>query len=65
MCHSFFFLQENACLFIIGLLSPPVLADYSGSESYLISYAPLFNALLVGISSIDCVQIFALHGLVG
>ncbi|PON52861.1 Mediator of RNA polymerase II transcription subunit [Trema orientale] len=57
-------IQENACLFIIGLLSPPVPVDYSGSESHLIRYAPLFNVLLVGISSIDCVQIFSLHGLV-
>ncbi|KAM6558598.1 hypothetical protein CsatA_027837 [Cannabis sativa] len=57
-------IQENVCLFIIGLLSPPVPADYSGSESHLISHAPLFNVLLVGTSSIDCVQIFSLHGLV-
>ncbi|KAL5561633.1 hypothetical protein UlMin_031380 [Ulmus minor] len=57
-------IQEHACLFIIGLLTPPVPADYSGSESHLISYAPIFNVLVSGISSIDCVQIFSLHGLV-
>ncbi|XP_048336798.2 mediator of RNA polymerase II transcription subunit 33B isoform X1 [Ziziphus jujuba] len=57
-------IQEHTCLFIIKLLAPPVPADYSGSDSHLISYAPFFNVLLVGISSIDCVQIFSLHGLV-
>ncbi|KAF2314902.1 hypothetical protein GH714_037127 [Hevea brasiliensis] len=56
-------IQEHTVLFIIKLLSPPVPADYSGSESYLIDYAPLLNVLLVGISSVDCVQILSLHGL--
>lgn len=57
--------QEHTFIFIIKLLSPPVPADYSGSDSHLISHAPLFNALLVGISSVDSVQMFSLHGLVG
>ncbi|KAF3436334.1 hypothetical protein FNV43_RR23426 [Rhamnella rubrinervis] len=57
-------IQEHTCLFIIKLLSPPVPADYSGSDSHLISYAPLFNALLAGITSVDSVQMFSLHGLV-
>uniref|UniRef100_A0A6N2MAC1 Mediator of RNA polymerase II transcription subunit 33A n=1 Tax=Salix viminalis TaxID=40686 RepID=A0A6N2MAC1_SALVM len=57
-------IQEHTILFIINLLSPPVPVDYSGSESYLIDYAPLLNVLLVGISSVDCVQILSLHGLV-
>ncbi|XP_034908175.1 mediator of RNA polymerase II transcription subunit 33B isoform X2 [Populus alba] len=57
-------IQEHTILFIIKLLSPPVPADYSGSESHLINYAPLLNVLLVGISSVDCVQILSLHGLV-
>lgn len=52
-------------LFITRLLSPPIPEDYSGTESHLIGYAPFLNVLLVGISSIDCVQIFSLHGLVG
>ncbi|OMO77792.1 hypothetical protein CCACVL1_14830 [Corchorus capsularis] len=56
--------QEHTILFISFLLSPPVPADYSGSDSHLISYAPFLNVLLVGISSVDCVQIFSLHGLV-
>ncbi|KAL4558798.1 hypothetical protein LXL04_037000 [Taraxacum kok-saghyz] len=56
-------LQEHTGSFIIKLLSPPVPVDYSGSESHLIVYAPLLNVLLVGISSIDCVQIISLHGL--
>ncbi|OMP04999.1 hypothetical protein COLO4_09143 [Corchorus olitorius] len=56
--------QEHTILFITFLLSPPVPADYSGSDSHLISYAPFLNVLLVGISSVDCVQIFSLHGLV-
>ncbi|VVA14021.1 PREDICTED: mediator of RNA polymerase II [Prunus dulcis] len=57
-------IQEHICLFIINLLSPPVPADYSGSDSHLISYASFFNVLLVGVSSIDTVQIFSLLGLV-
>ncbi|GMY16614.1 mediator of RNA polymerase II transcription subunit 33B-like isoform X1 [Fagus crenata] len=56
--------QEHTVLFITRLLSPPVPADYSGSDSHLIIYAPFLNVLLVGISSVDCVQIFSLHGLV-
>ncbi|XP_022727549.1 mediator of RNA polymerase II transcription subunit 33B-like isoform X2 [Durio zibethinus] len=57
-------IQEHSILFIASLLSPPVPADYSGSESHLISYTPLLNVLLVGISPVDCVQIFSLHGMV-
>ncbi|KAK8339717.1 hypothetical protein V6Z12_A08G053600 [Gossypium hirsutum] len=57
-------IQEQVVLFIISLLSPPVPADYSGSESHLIRYAPFFNVLLVGISPVDCIQIFSLHGMV-
>lgn len=57
-------IQEHTILFIINLLLPPVPADHSGSESHLINYAPLLNVLLVGISSVDCVQILSLHGLV-
>ncbi|KAK9035501.1 hypothetical protein V6N11_077540 [Hibiscus sabdariffa] len=57
-------IQEHIILFIASLLSPPVPANYSGSESHLISYGPFFNVLLVGISPVDCVQIFSLHGLV-
>ncbi|XP_024167259.1 mediator of RNA polymerase II transcription subunit 33B [Rosa chinensis] len=57
-------IQEHTCLFIIKLLSPPVPSDYSGSDSHLISYASFFNVLLVGVSSIDTVQIFSLLGLV-
>lgn len=52
------------CL-ITRLLSPAVPTDFSGSESHLIGYAPFLNVLLVGISSIDCIQIFSLHGMVG
>ncbi|KAF8387992.1 hypothetical protein HHK36_026658 [Tetracentron sinense] len=57
-------IQEHTVHFITRLLSPPVPADYSGSDSHLICLAPLLNTLLVGISSVDCVQIFSLHGLV-
>ncbi|KAJ4727526.1 Mediator of RNA polymerase II transcription subunit 33A like [Melia azedarach] len=56
--------QENTILLIIKLLSPPVPSDHSGTESHLIGYAPLLNVLLVGISSVDCIQILSLHGLV-
>ncbi|KAG7967441.1 hypothetical protein I3843_08G099600 [Carya illinoinensis] len=56
--------QEHTILFITGLLSPSVPADYSGNDSHLIDCAPFLNVLLVGISTVDCVQIFSLHGLV-
>lgn len=46
------------------MLSPPVPPKYSGTESYLISHAPFLNVFLVGISSVDSVQIFSLHGVV-
>ncbi|KAI6695615.1 hypothetical protein NL676_023325 [Syzygium grande] len=57
-------IQEHTVILITRLLSPPVPPDYSGPESHLIGYAPFLNVLLVGISSLDCVQIFSLHGLV-
>ncbi|KAE9460513.1 hypothetical protein C3L33_07516, partial [Rhododendron williamsianum] len=57
-------IQEHTVLLITKLLSPPVPSDYSGSESHLIGYAPFLNVLLVGISSIDHVQIFSVHGVV-
>ncbi|TKY50500.1 Mediator of RNA polymerase II transcription subunit 33A [Spatholobus suberectus] len=56
--------QEHIIFFIIKLLSPPVPPKYSGTESYLISHAPFLNVLLVGISPVDSVQIFSLHGVV-
>ncbi|XP_051141663.1 mediator of RNA polymerase II transcription subunit 33B-like [Andrographis paniculata] len=57
-------IQEHTGLLIIRLLSPAVPKDFSGSESHLIGYAPFLNALLIGISPIDIIQIFSLHGLV-
>ncbi|XP_069155121.1 mediator of RNA polymerase II transcription subunit 33A-like isoform X2 [Solanum lycopersicum] len=57
-------IQEHTVLFITWLLSPSVPSDYSGSDSHLISYAPFLNVLIVGISSVDCIQILSLHGLV-
>ncbi|KAH6769857.1 REF4-related 1 [Perilla frutescens var. hirtella] len=57
-------IQEHILYFITRLLSPPVPVDHSGSESHLITYAPMLNVLLVGISPVDCVQIFSIHGLV-
>ncbi|KAK3193880.1 hypothetical protein Dsin_025190 [Dipteronia sinensis] len=57
-------IQENTLLFVVRLLSPSVPADYPGSESHLIGYAPFLNVLLLGLSSVDCVQILSLHGLV-
>ncbi|KAA8548575.1 hypothetical protein F0562_000158 [Nyssa sinensis] len=57
-------IQEHTVYFIIKLLSLPVPANYSGSDSHLIGYAPMLNVLLVGIAPVDCVQIFSLHGLV-
>ncbi|XP_038681548.1 mediator of RNA polymerase II transcription subunit 33B isoform X2 [Tripterygium wilfordii] len=57
-------IQEHVILCIVCLLSPPVPADHSGTDSHLIGYAPMLNILLIGISSVDCVQIMSLHGLV-
>ncbi|XP_061337359.1 mediator of RNA polymerase II transcription subunit 33B-like [Gastrolobium bilobum] len=54
--------QEHVIFSIINLLSPPVPPKYSGTESHLISHAPFLNALLVGISPVDSVQIISLHG---
>ncbi|XP_074274774.1 mediator of RNA polymerase II transcription subunit 33A-like [Silene latifolia] len=56
--------QEHTVLFILRLLSPPIPPEYSGSDSHLISQGPFLNVLLVGIATIDIVQIFSLHGLV-
>ncbi|KAL9303174.1 Mediator of RNA polymerase II transcription subunit 33B [Arabidopsis thaliana] len=57
-------IQEHVIIFIVTLLSPPAPADLSGSYSHLINSAPFLNVLLVGISPIDCVHIFSLHGVV-
>ncbi|KAJ6764152.1 hypothetical protein OIU74_023097 [Salix koriyanagi] len=57
-------IQEHTAHFITRLLSPPVPAEYTGSACHLIRYAPILNVLIVGIATVDCVQIFSLHGLV-
>lgn len=57
-------MQEYTVQFITRLMSPPVPSDYAGSDSHLIDYAAMLNVLIVGIASVDCVQIFSLHGLV-
>ncbi|XP_068659535.1 mediator of RNA polymerase II transcription subunit 33A-like [Aristolochia californica] len=57
-------IQEHTVRFVMKLLSPPVPADYSGTESHLMSCAPVLYILLTGISSVDCVHIFSLQGLV-
>ncbi|KAG5236083.1 hypothetical protein OIU76_010903 [Salix suchowensis] len=57
-------IQEDTAQLITRLLSPPVPAEYSRSESHLIHHAPILNVLIVGIATVDCVQIFSLHGLV-
>ncbi|XP_059434342.1 mediator of RNA polymerase II transcription subunit 33A-like [Corylus avellana] len=57
-------LQEHTADFIVRLLSPPAPAEYSGSESHLIAYAPLLNGLILGIATSDNLEIFSLHGLV-
>ncbi|XP_007034585.2 PREDICTED: mediator of RNA polymerase II transcription subunit 33A [Theobroma cacao] len=57
-------IQEYTVQFITRLMSPPVPSDYAGSDSHLIDYAAMLNVLIVGIASVDCVQIFSLHGLV-
>ncbi|OVA20077.1 hypothetical protein BVC80_1665g39 [Macleaya cordata] len=57
-------IQEYTVRFVTELLSPPVPADYSGSDSHLIGCAPLLNTVLVGIAAIDLIQVLSLHGLV-
>ncbi|GMH16662.1 hypothetical protein Nepgr_018503 [Nepenthes gracilis] len=54
--------QEHIAYFITRLPSPSVPADYCGANSHLIAYAQMLN-VLVGIASVDCVQIFSLRGL--
>ncbi|KAI4304101.1 hypothetical protein MLD38_039657 [Melastoma candidum] len=56
-------IQEHTVYFITRLLSPPAPTDH-GSESHLFAHAPVLNVLIVGIASVDCVQVFSLHGLV-
>ncbi|GMH21868.1 hypothetical protein Nepgr_023711 [Nepenthes gracilis] len=55
--------QEHTAYFITRLLSPSVSADYSRANSHLIAYAQMLKDI-VGIASVDCIQIFSLHGLV-
>ncbi|KAG6664410.1 mediator of RNA polymerase II transcription subunit 33A-like [Carya illinoinensis] len=57
-------IQEHTIHFIARLLSPPAPPKCCGNGSHLIGYAPMLNVLIVGIASIDCIQIFSLHGLV-
>lgn len=57
-------MQEHTVHFILRLLSPPVPIENTEGNNYLINYAPILNVLFVGISSIDCIQVFSLHGLV-
>ncbi|KAJ4887219.1 Mediator of RNA polymerase II transcription subunit 33A [Raphanus sativus] len=57
-------IQEHTVEYLTRLLSPPVPADYSGDESHLIGYACMLNAIIVGIGSVDSIQIFSLHGMV-
>ncbi|KAL7251897.1 hypothetical protein ACSBR1_013698 [Camellia fascicularis] len=57
-------IQEHTAYYITRLISPPIPADYSGSDSHLIGYGPMLNVLLVGIAPVDCVKIFLLHGLI-
>ncbi|VVA98558.1 unnamed protein product [Arabis nemorensis] len=57
-------IQEHTVEFLTRLLSPPAPADYSGAESHLIGYACMLNVVIVGIGSVDSIQIFSLHGMV-
>ncbi|KAF8053707.1 hypothetical protein N665_1381s0006 [Sinapis alba] len=57
-------IQEHTVEYLTRLLSPPVPADYSGAESHLIGYACMLNVVIVGIGSVDSIQIFSLHGMV-
>ncbi|RID79938.1 hypothetical protein BRARA_A02638, partial [Brassica rapa] len=57
-------IQEHTVEYLTRLLSPPVPADYFGAESHLIGYACMLNVVIVGIGSVDSIQIFSLHGMV-
>ncbi|KAK7303233.1 hypothetical protein RJT34_14135 [Clitoria ternatea] len=57
-------IQEHTVQFILRLLSPPVPVENTEGNNHLINYAPILNVLFIGIASVDCVQIFSLHGLV-
>ncbi|OIV91936.1 hypothetical protein TanjilG_25417 [Lupinus angustifolius] len=57
-------IQEYTAHFILRLLSPPVPLENTEGNNHLIDYAPILNVIFVGIASVDCVQIFSLHGLV-
>ncbi|KAG2317318.1 hypothetical protein Bca52824_020440 [Brassica carinata] len=57
-------IQKHTVEYLTRLLSPPVPADYSGVESHLIGYACMLNVVIVGIGSVDSIQIFSLHGMV-
>ncbi|WOG94804.1 hypothetical protein DCAR_0314101 [Daucus carota subsp. sativus] len=56
-------IQEHTVVFITRLLSPPVPAENSGG-SYLIPCAPYLNVIFLGVTTVDCVQIFSIHGLI-
>ncbi|KAJ3693747.1 hypothetical protein LUZ60_009227 [Juncus effusus] len=57
-------IQEHTVKFVIKLLSPPVPVNYTGTESHLINHGAMLNAILTGISSVDCVKVFSFHGMV-
>ncbi|KAF9591887.1 hypothetical protein IFM89_009495 [Coptis chinensis] len=57
-------IQEHVVHFVIKLLSPPVPKNFSGPGSHLVGYISMLNAILFGMSSIDIVHIFSLHGVV-
>lgn len=57
-------IQEHTVEYLTRLLSPPVPADYSRAENHLIGYACMLNVVIVGIGSVDSIQIFSLHGMV-
>jgi hypothetical protein len=50
--------------YVVKLLSPPVPYDYSECNSHLINHGAMLNAILTGISSVDCVKVFSFHGMV-
>ncbi|KAH9309641.1 hypothetical protein KI387_037552, partial [Taxus chinensis] len=56
--------QEHAVRLVVNLLSPPVPADYHGSGSHLVAYAPLLNAVLKGVTTHDNVHVLSLYGMV-
>ncbi|XP_044335488.1 mediator of RNA polymerase II transcription subunit 33A-like [Triticum aestivum] len=59
-------IQEHVVRMVVKLLSPPLPSDSSlqGSMSHYLSQKSTLNAILLGVSYVDAVNIFSLYGMV-